>query len=367
MKTKAAILQEYQKPLMVEEVELDKPKAGEVLVKMRAAGLCHSDLSIMNGIIRMPPLPCIPGHEGAGVIQEVGPGVTRVKAGDSVILMWVPVCGECYYCRREQPQLCLEKDKTRVGTMLDGSYRVRRGNQNLHIMMGIGTFREYAVVSERSILPIPSSVPLDIAAVVGCGVVTGIGAVLNKAQVKKGSSVAVVGIGGVGLNIILGAVLANATQIIAIDLLDNKLELAKQFGATHLINASKEDPVNKVKDLTGGFGADYSFEVIGGTETALLAYNLIRRGGYAVIVGIPGPEAKLTLPLFEIPLMEKSVLGTYYGSGDMRNDMPTFLRLYEMGRLPLDKIITQRYRLEEINQGFKDLEAGKNARGVIVF
>lgn len=252
MKTRAAILNEYQKPMAVEEIELDKPKEKEVLVKMQAAGLCHSDYSIIQGILRMPPLPCIPGHEGAGIIQEVGPGVTRVKPGDHVLLMWVPVCGKCYYCRKGQPALCAEKDKTRGGTMLDGSYRIRNRGRNIHVMMGIGTFSEYNVVSEQSVLPIHPPIPFDIASVVGCAVITGVGAVLNKAKVEAGSSVAVIGAGGVGLNVIQGAVLANATKIIAIDILDNKLEFARAFGATHVINASKEDPIAKVMEFTGG-------------------------------------------------------------------------------------------------------------------
>lgn len=367
MKARAAVLHEYEKPLVVEDIEVDGPKEKEVLVKMRAAGLCHSDFSVLQGLAPMPPLPCIPGHEGAGVVEEVGPEVTRVHPGDHVLLMWVPVCGQCYYCRKGQPYLCAEKDKSRKGTMLDGTYRISKGQQKIHIMMGVGTFSEYNVVSEQSVLPIHASLPFDVAALVGCAVMTGVGSVLNKAQVSMGSSVAVVGTGGVGLNVIQGAVLANASKIIAIDLLDNKLELAKKFGATHGINASKEDPVKKVMDLTMGIGVDYSFEAIGKAETALMAYKLVRRGGCATIVGISDSNEKLTIPLFEIPLMEKSVLGSYYGSGDLRNDLLTLLDLFQLGRLPLDQLISKRYSLDEINQGFADMESGKNARGVIIF
>jgi S-(hydroxymethyl)glutathione dehydrogenase/alcohol dehydrogenase len=367
MKTKAAVLYEYNQPLQVEELDLDNPREKEVLVEMKSAGLCHSDLSIMKGVIRMPPLPCILGHEGAGIVREVGPGVTRVKPGDHVMMLWVPSCGQCYYCRKRQPYLCADKDKTRAGTMLDGTYRLKKGTQNINMMMGVGTFNRYNTVSERSVLPISPKIPFELAAVVGCSVMTGAGAVLNKAKVEPGSSVAVVGTGGVGLSVILGAVMANATQIIAIDILDNKLEMAKQLGATHTINAKKEDPVKKVMEITGGIGADYSFEVIGNEETAITTYRLIRRGGSAVMLGIPHPESKLSLPLFEIPLMEKSVLGCYYGSGNLQGDLPMFLDLYQVGRLPLEKMITQRYRFEDINQGFADLEAGNNARGVVIF
>ena len=367
MKTRAAVLYEYQKNLVIEELELAAPREGEVLVQNRAAGLCHTDLSVLNGFIRMPPLPCIPGHEGAGIVQEIGPGVTKVKPGDHVLLMWVPICGQCYYCVRGQPFLCAEKDKTRSGTMLDGTYRLRKGNQNIHSMLGIGCFSEYNVVSERSVLPIDPSIPFDMAAIAGCGVITGVGAVINRAKVKPGSTVVVMGVGGVGLNVIQGAVLANATKILAVDILDNKLELAKVFGATHLINATKEDPLKRVMDITNGIGADYAFEAIGKAETTLTAYKMIRRGGTIVVVGLPGLETQLILPLYEIPLMEKSILGCNYGSGDARVDLITLLELYKSGRIHLDQLVTNRYRLDEINTGFKDLEAGKNARGVIIF
>jgi S-(hydroxymethyl)glutathione dehydrogenase/alcohol dehydrogenase len=315
----------------------------------------------------MPPLPCIPGHEGAGIVQEVGPGVTKVKPGDHVLLMWVPICGQCYYCTRGQTFLCAEKDKTRSGTMLDGTYRLRKGSQNIHSMLGIGCFSEYNVVSERSVLPIDPALPFDMAAVAGCGVITGVGAVINKAKVEPGSTVVVLGVGGVGLNVIQGAVLAKATKILAVDILDHKLELARQFGATHLINASREDPVKRVMEITKNIGADYAFEAIGKAETTQTAYKLIRRGGCLVIVGVADLEATLKLPLYEIPLLEKSILGCNYGSGDARVDLVTLLELYQSGRINLEGLVTNRYGIEEINTGFKDLEAGKNARGVIIY
>lgn len=296
MKTKAAVLWEYKKPLVIEELELAPPKQNEVLVRYKAAGLCRSDLAIRNGVVSMPPIPCVTGHEGAGIVQEVGPGVTKVKPGDPILLSWVPVCGQCYYCLRDQPYLCLNKDKTRSGTMLDGTFRLRKGTQNIYSMLGVGCFSEFNVVSEQSIVPIDPGIPFDVAAIVGCGVMTGVGAVLNRAKVKPGSTVVVMGAGGVGLNVIQGAVLANATKILAIDILDQKLEMARQFGATHLINASKEDPLSKVMEITKGIGADYAFEVSGSTDGILSAFNLIRRGGYTVVVGLSGSEAKLTLP-----------------------------------------------------------------------
>jgi len=368
MKIKAAVLYEYDKPLVIDELELDGPKEKEVLVRFKAAGLCHSDLSVITGVLAPnPPLPCVPGHEGAGIVEEVGPNVTRVKPGDHVLLLWVPVCGHCYYCLRGQPYLCALKDVTRTGVMLDGTYRLRKGDKNIHKFVGVGSFSEYNVVNEESLLAIDKDIPFDVASITGCAVLTGVGAVLNTAKVKLGSSVAVVGIGGVGLNVIQGSVLANAAKIIAIDILDNKLELAKQFGATHVVNASKEDPVQKVLDLTEGRGADYAFEVLGKPETALTTFNLIRRGGSAVIVGVPGLEDKITLPLIQFSLMEKNMMGCYAGSSNALVDLKSLLDLYKCGRLKLDELITTRYKLEDINAGFDDMVSGKNARGVVIY
>ena len=367
MKTESAVLLEYKKPLVIEELELDAPKDREVLIEMKAAGLCHSDYSIIQGKFSMPPLPCIPGHEGAGVVKEVGPNVTRVKPGDHVIVLWVPVCGQCYYCLRGHHHLCAEKDKVRAGTMLDGTHRIRKGDQNINVMMGVGVFSRYNVMSELSVVPVDKDVPFDSACIVGCAVITGVGAVLNRAKIRAGSTVAVVGVGGIGLNIIQGAVLGNASKIIAIDILDNKLEFAKQFGATHVINAAKEDPIEAVLKLTNNIGVDYSFEALGRSETTFTAFKLIRRGGQAVIAGIPALDDGLMLPLFEVSLMEKSIIGTYCGSGDGRIETINLVNLYKNKRLKLDELITKRYRFEEINTGFEDLASGKNARGVIIF
>jgi S-(hydroxymethyl)glutathione dehydrogenase/alcohol dehydrogenase len=338
-----------------------------VLVEYKAAGICHSDLSVLNGVLSMPPLPCIAGHEGAGVVVEVGPGVTRVKPGDSVLAVWVPSCGQCYYCLRHQPYLCVQRDITRSGVMLDGTSRLRKGTQAIACMMGVGTFNCYNVVSEKSVLPMDKGMSFEVAAVTGCAVITGVGAVLNTAKVQPGSSVAVVGIGGVGLNVIQGAVLANATTIIAIDLLDNKLELARQFGATHTINPSRENVQERVTQITGGFGADYAFEVIGTSKTAQITVDIIRRGGTAVIVGIAGAQDTIPLSLLQMAAMEKKILGCYYGSANLLVDLKTMLDLYKNGRVKVKELITKRYSLEEINKGFEDLKSGGNARGVILF
>jgi S-(hydroxymethyl)glutathione dehydrogenase/alcohol dehydrogenase len=367
MKTKAAVLYEYRKPLVVEELDLESPKAGEVLVEYKVAGICHSDLSIVNGIITMPPLPCIPGHEGAGMVVEVGAGVTRVKPGDHVLAIWVPSCGQCYYCVRHQPYLCVQRDRARTGVMVDGTSRLKKGTQSIPYMMGVGTFSKYNVLNEKSVLPMDKDISFEAAAVTGCAVVTGVGAVFNAAKVQPGSSVAVVGIGGVGLNVIQGAFLANATTIIAIDLLDNKLELARQFGATHTVNPNRENFQEKVNSITGGIGVDYSFEVIGTPKTAQMAFDIIRRGGTAVMVGIAGAQDTIPLSLVQVTGMEKRILGCYYGSANLLPDLKMMLDLYKKGRIKVMELITKHYSLEEINKGFEDLKSGGNARGVIKY
>lgn len=366
MRTKAAVLYEPGKPLVIETIDLEGPKEGEVLVKYGAAGLCHSDLSIITGVLNSPR-PIVLGHEGAGVVQEIGPGVTRVKPRDHVGLAWVPVCGNCYYCLRNHPHLCVNKDLVRTGTMLDGTYRTTKANQNIGKQLGVGSFSEYNVVNEESCIPIEPDIPFEVAAVAGCAGMTGVGAALNTAQVSKGGSVAVLGVGGVGLCIIQGAVLGNATTIIAIDVLDNKLEYARQFGATHCINSAKEDPVKKVMEITNGIGTDYAFEAIGKEVTTRAAFNLIRRGGKAIIVGIPNADTTITIPIIDVTLGEKQLRGSSYGSMNIRVDLPNLLSLYKTGRLKIEEMISNRYSLEEINQGFDDLKSGKNIRGVVIY
>lgn len=367
MRTRAALIYEYKKPLVIDELSLEAPREKEVLIQYRAAGLCHTDISVRDGVLRNPPLPCVPGHEGAGIVQEVGPGVTRVKPGDHVLLMWVPVCGQCYYCLRGQHHLCADRDKTRSGRMLDGTARLRKGGREVQSMLGVGSFSEYNVVSEQSVLPMDRNIPFDVGALLGCAVITGIGAVLNRAKVSAGSRVAVMGVGGVGLNLVQGAAMANATQIIAVDRFEQKLELATQMGATHLIDATREDPVARVKELTDGMGVDYAFEAIGRAETIAMSYQFLRRGGTVVLVGIPDAEARFPLPLQEVVLLEKSILGCYYGSGDMRIGLKTLLDLYKSGRLKTDLMISRRYPLDEINIGLADMESGRNVRGVILY
>jgi S-(hydroxymethyl)glutathione dehydrogenase/alcohol dehydrogenase len=349
--------------LSVEDITIDSPKAGEVLVKMAAAGVCHSDLSVSNGTVPMP-LPMVLGHEGAGVVAEIGPGVTQVNVGDHVVLSFVPACGECYFCQHQEPHLCTASDP--MGRMLDGTSRLKLGDQELGAMAQLGCIAEYAVVPAISLMKIDRSIPLDKAALVGCGVMTGIGAVVNTAAVKPGSTVAVFGCGGVGLAAIQGAKLVGAKRIIAVDLADNKLELAKNFGATDTVNA-KEDPVAAIQALTGGIGVDYTFEVTGNPTVMSQAYAAARRGGTVCIIGVGRYTESLALNACAFAAEAKKVLACYYGNTNFKVDMLDILDLYQAKRLNLDGMITKTYSIDESPQAFEDLQAGLNARGVILF
>jgi S-(hydroxymethyl)glutathione dehydrogenase/alcohol dehydrogenase len=364
---RAAVFYEYNAPLRIDDITLDKPKRGEVLVKVAASGVCHSDLSVMNGTLPFPPPPAILGHEGAGVVQEIGDGVTAVQPGDHVILSWRPSCGRCSYCVTGRPQLCQTIGMALLqGYLPDGTTRFHKGDTEIRIFTGVGSFAEYTVVPEAGVVKIRKDVPLDAAALVGCGVMTGVGAVINTAKVEAGSSVAVIGCGGVGLNVIQGAVLAGAEKIIAIDLNPKKLELAKQFGATHFINPADGDPVTQVLGLTDGLGVEYAFEVIGRADTAVQAYNSIRPGGTAVVVGVAKPDDMMMISALSL-LQEKTLKGSIYGSARPSVDMPKLLDLYMSKKLKLDELVTRRIKLDQINEAFQWMEKGEVARSVIVY
>ncbi len=363
---KGAILPGIGKELeVVDDLEVSEPRSGEVKVRIHTTGVCHSDLSVQNGTI-IVPLPAVLGHEASGVIEAVGPGVTSVQPGDHVILSFVPECGKCWFCVRGMPNLC-EVATTGIvrGGLYDGQSPFSRKGERINQMTECGTFAQYTVVPEGGVVKIPDDVPLEDAALLGCGVTTGVGAVLNTAKVEEGASVAVIGTGGVGLNVIQGSVIAGAAKIIAIDLLDNKLEMAKQFGATDVVNASKQEPVSAVKQMTEGRGADYSFEVIGLPSTQEQAFRMVRRGGCAVLVGVPKMtdmfQIQAFLPVFE----EKTIKGCWYGSARPHLDMPKLLDLYKAGRLKLRELISKEFELDQINDAFAALEKGEVARGVI--
>ena len=366
MKTRAAVMYEHNQPVIVEELELDEPKANEVLVRTAASGVCHSDLSVVTGTIYYDAAVAL-GHEGAGIIERVGDDVTEFHPGDHVILSFVSYCGSCRMCQMEKVCLCESYDVPR-GFQLDGTYRLHNSSGDGILQMArIATMSEYMVVPQQNLVKIDEHYSLEKAALVGCGVTTGVGAVLNTAKVEPGSSVAVIGTGGVGLNAIQGAVLAQAERIIAVDIAEKKLNFAKSFGATDVVNASTCDPVEAVRELTAGLGVDYAFEVIGNPKTIVQAYNMVRAAGTAVIVGISHHQSDVSIPAQHLVSTERQLIGSFYGSCQPKVDFPKLLNLYTEGKLKLDELITRHYRLEQINEAFADMEAGENARGVILF
>jgi len=363
---KAVLCREHNKPVVVESIAVDPPQRGEATVKLAACGVCHSDLSAINGTIALP-LPLVLGHEGAGVVEEVGAGVTDLAPGDHVVFSFIYMCGKCRFCVAGRPVLCLEQGKA-LTTPREGTPRARdAAGAPLGIFSGCGAMAQYATVSAENLVKIDPKIPFDCAALVGCGVTTGVGAVFNTAKVQPGSSVAVFGCGGVGLSVIQGAVIAGAERIIAIDTLEPKLAMAKQFGATEALLPTPElDAVKFLKKVTSG-GPDYAFECVGSGELAGTAYRAIRRGGLAVVVGVAKPGDSTAVRTMTLPFEEKTLTGSYFGSCVPRVDFPRMLGLYLAGRLKLAELITRRYSIAEAPQAFADLAAGKNARGVIVF
>ena len=364
---KAAICHEFDKPVRVEEVTLDPPGPDEVRVRIAACGVCHSDLSVIHGILRSK-LPCVLGHEGAGVVEEVGEGVTALRPGDKVVLSWVMSCSRCFYCRIGKPQLCeLGERINKTNRMPDGSTRVHQGKDDLWVFSAVGALAEEAVVPASSAVKLPSDAPLDKCALLGCAVLTGAGAVFNTAKVEPGSSVVVFGAGGVGLNAIQAAAIAGAERIIAVDAQPAKLELAKRFGATDAIDATQADPVDAVRTLTAGRGADYAFECIGRTKTVEQAWASVRKAGTCVAIGIGSLKESVSINALMLPMLEKRLLGCWYGSANVQVEVPRLLALYRRGKLKLDELVTRTYPLSAVNEAFADLSSGANARGVVVF
>lgn len=362
----AVVCRELGKPVKVEQITVDSPQRGEVMIRVAACGVCHSDLSATNGTLPLR-LPLILGHEAAGEVIEVGENAAGLVPGDHVISSFIYMCGKCRFCAMGRPVLCLEQGKA-VNSLPSGTLRTHdsRGG-TLNVFSGCGVMADYATLSVENVVKIDRTIPLDRAALVGCAVTTGVGAVFNTARVTPGSSVVVFGCGGVGLNVVQGACIAGAGRIIAIDTLPAKLELAKQFGATETLLAERgQDIVKAIKTLVSG-GADYAFECVGSGELAALAYRAIGRGGLAVIVGIAKPDDSTSVRTLTLPFEEKTLTGSFYGSCVPRIDFPRLLSLYTAGRLKLDELITQRYRIGDAPQAFADLESGKNARGIIEF
>ena len=374
MKIKAAILGAMRaphpyassRPLAIDEIELDPPGHDEVLVKIAAAGLCHSDLSVINGD-RPRPLPMALGHEASGVVEEIGPGVTDLARGDHVVMVFVPSCGHCLPCAEGRPALCEPGAVANTqGTLLSGARRIRRKGEQIHHHLGVSAFAEYATVSRRSLVKVDPKLALDEAALFGCAVLTGVGAVVNTAKVPAGATTAVIGLGGVGLAALLGAVVAGASRVVAIDLADDKLEFAKKLGATDTFNARSATCIEDVRAATSG-GVEYAFELAGSVKAMELAYKITRRGGTTLTAGLPPPDHNFSFPQVGLVAEERTIKGSYIGTCVPVRDLPRYVALYRQGRMPVDRLLTHRLKLEEINEGFDRLHEGSAIRQVVVF
>jgi Zn-dependent alcohol dehydrogenase len=365
MKTQAAVLWEPGRPVEILEVDLASPKEGEVLVKIAACGVCHSDLHVVDG--HLPePVPLVLGHEAAGVVEAVGPGVQRLGRGDHVVLALVPSCGECAECLRGRPNFCeLGARMAAAGTLADGTSRLSMNGTPLHHFNSISSFAGHAVVPESAAVKIRDDVALDAVALIGCSVLTGYGAVANTAGVEEGATVAVWGCGGVGANVVQGARLAGAAQIVAVDTRPEKLELARTLGATDTVNAAEADPVGAVRDLTGG-GPDYAFEAIGSERAIQQAWEATRAGGTVVVVGIMPRGSSLTIDPWQL-MSEKTLKGTFLGSARIHEDVPRLVDLYEAGELELDRLVSRKLPLAELPEALDRLRAGDVVRQVVVF
>ena len=361
MRTKSAIFYAANEPIRVEELELDPPQHREVLVRVAATGACHSDYHAVDGRNVMRSR-FVMGHEGAGVVEGLGPGVSGFEPGDHVVFAIRPMCGWCEYCSSGRPNLC-NGIVAPLGRRMDGKTRFHTldGEPMLH---GAATFSQHTVVPEWELVKVTDAVPIERLASLGCAVTTGVGAVVRTAQVRAGSTVAVWGCGGVGLNVVQGAVIAGARRIIAIDLAPRKLEFAMQFGATDTINASEVDPVEAVRELTGG-GVEYAFEVIGNAPTVRQAFEATRPGGTACAVGVPATGSELSIPM-EPLFLDRRLIGSSAGSASPRIDFPWFIELYQQGRLKLDELYSRFRPLDEINEAFEDMLSGEVARSIIL-
>ncbi len=374
MRVKAAVLRQIgltppyaeSRPLDIVELDLAPPGRGEVLVRIKAAGLCHSDLSVIDGS-RPRPTPMALGHEAAGVVEALGEGVSDFTIGDHVVLVFVPSCGRCGPCAAGRPALCEPGARANgAGTLLGGERRLSFRAEFVNHHLGVSAFAEFAVVARESCVRIGADMPLELAALFGCAVLTGVGAVVNTAKVEPGTSVAVVGLGGVGLSAVLGAKLSGARQIVAVDLSDEKLAFARALGATHAVNAGDPDAVDTIRRLTGG-GVDAAFDMAGAVPALELAYAVTARGGTTVTAGLPRPDKRLPLAPVTLVAEERTLKGSYIGSAIPLRDVPRYIALFQAGLLPVDALLTHRLRLEQINEGFDRLRAGIGVRQVVVF
>lgn len=374
IKSRAAVLRKIgnkrpygkTKPLQIEEIEVDAPQRNEVLVKIKATGLCHSDLSVINGS-RSWPIPLVLGHEAAGEVVEVGEGVTRFEKGDHVVFSFKASCGHCPQCQAGKPALCIPGSKANnSGTLLGGGIRFHQGKNKIYHHLGVSAFSEYTVCSEFSLVKIKPEYPFEVASLFGCAVMTGVGSVINTGKIKAGENVLVVGLGGVGLSAIMGAKAAGAAKVLAADIDDNKLSLARKLGADETVNTSKEGALQYIKDYTNG-GPDLSVEFAGVMSALEFSFNATNSGGRTVTGALPSPGSKMSLDPLALVGMEKSLYGCYLGSCIPNRDIPNYLELYKKGLLPVNHLITDTLRLDDINEGFESLASGKAVRQIILF
>ncbi len=374
MKTKAAVLRERgksipyfkSKPLSIEELDLDPPKSGEILVQIKAAGLCHSDLVAINGE-RAKPIPMVIGHEACGVVCELGAGVKGFAVGDHVVPVYVAKCGYCEMCQEGRPALCQPATiANSAGTFFDGTTRLHSSGERIFHHSGVAAFSQYAVISQNALVKIDPEIPFDVAALFGCAVVTGAGSVVNTANVSPGDSVAIVGLGGVGLNALLASIASGAGLVVAIDPKGKKLEIASKFGVHKTFNTNMENCVDAILDFTGG-GVNFSFETAGVPNALDLAYKITRRGGTTVVAGMPGPKSSITLSHLSIAAEERTIKGSYMGSCVPSRDIPRYINLYKNGKLPIDKLLGDKVGLDGLNDAFDRLDSGESLRQILLF
>ena len=364
MEIKAAVFRKVHDPLTIESIDIDKPWGREVLVRTAATGVCHSDLHVVDGDGRFPmDRPIVLGHEGAGVVEAVGADVTTVRPGDHVVACLSGFCGNCVQCLGGHPNLCVGGIVTRPDS---AAPRLSQQGQGFHQFIGISSYAERMLLHENSIVKIDPELPLDRAALVGCGVLTGVGAALRSSGLQAGQTVAVFGCGGVGLAIVQGARIGGARQIIGVDMFESKMEMAMRVGATHFVNSKKDDPVKAIRALTGGAGVDHAFEAVGNTTLVRQAIESLAIRGTATIVGVLPPDAKIEFPWMAIR-PECRVQTSRMGSNRFRTDIPLYLEFYRQGRLLLDEMVTRRGRLGDINEAFRAMKAGEVARTVLTF
>jgi alcohol dehydrogenase len=373
MKVRAAVLETIglpapyaeSLPLKIREVELDPPGPGEVLVRVHAAGLCHSDLSVISGD-RPRPMPMVLGHESAGVVVECGPGVSDLRPGDRVVLVFMPSCGACMPCMEGRPALCEPGAASNgAGTLLSGQRRLHLDGKPVNHHVGVSCFAEHAVVSRRSCVKIDADLSHAEASLFGCAVLTGVGAVINTARVQAGTTAAVLGLGGVGFSALLAAIASGARQVVALDLSDAKLQLARELGATDTVNAGRADAADEVRALTRG-GVDFAFEMAGAIPAMDLAWRITRRGGSTISAGLPHPDKRFALPPVQMVAEERTLRGSYIGSAVPARDIPRYIEMYQRGKLPVDRLMGERLALADINRGFDRLAAGQAMRDVVL-